>query len=267
MPQNLILDITGNEKVARNIYRMSFFQHDLAEIITPGQFLMLKFPGNASDPLLRRPFSIHRVDGRSGRIDILYKVNGRCTTLMSEQKPGDRIDILAPFGNGFPEIKDQNLLICGLGIGVAPLLAAVDKAKSNGCHVTALLGAGTREKLPSWGDFKQICDRTILFSKDGSLGQTAFYPEMLSKTLIEQHYDKVFACGPRSMLKTTSMAAHINGVECYVSIEEHMACGVGACLSCTCATKDPDSGKKVRKKVCSDGPVFNSEEVDWNVFA
>ena len=232
-------------------YILTVQSEALCSLAKPGQFLHVK----CGEKTLRRPISIHDVVG--DEITMIYEVKGDGTRFLSKTRPGDVLDILGPLGKGFPQV-DGPVLVVGGGIGVPPMYLT---AKANG-RADAVLGFRSRDKALLIDRFEAVCDHVKLMSDDGTLGQKGFVAQGVAEMLKEHSYAAVFACGPKIMLKTTYDAAKAAGVPCYVSMEERMACGIGACLGC--AVKIYKDGEAVMGHVCKDGPVFSAEEVVWD---
>ncbi len=226
--------------------------------LTGGQFLQVKC---GHSRLLRRPISVARTqwDEPEDTAALIFEVRGEGTRWLSRRKVGDKLDVLGPLGNGFDVSEEGRYLLVGGGIGVPPLM---EYGESPRWSKVAVLGFRTKDKaFPAVvSRFEENCEQTYLCTDDGTLGRHGFVDGQV-REILEQ--DKAFtgilACGPRPMLKSvTAVAAHF-GVPCQVSMEERMACGVGACLGCAIQMRDG-----TMKHVCKDGPVFNAEEVDWD---
>jgi len=206
----------------------------------PGQFVMVR-PTKGLDPLLGRPISLFYSDESCTKL--LYLEVGKGTALLKDLRAGDDIEVTGPFGNGFP-LEDRDLVLIGGGVGVAPLyqLAKTHREMFPNRHITMHLGF--REKAVLEDEYKSVCDELIIniggfVTDDVDFSKDALY----------------CACGPTPMLKAASKPAKEHNAELYVSMENRMACGAGACLCCTCKTQ---SGNK---RVCKDGPVFPYQEV------
>jgi len=271
--------ILFNTEAAPSYYKMGLHCPEITSKAVPGQFIMIKV-SNQLDPLLRRPFGIHRIGKadtkgkdkkRDSQLEILYKVVGKGTKLMSEMKEGDEIDILGPAGSGFR--TDHNIktaiLIAG-GIGVAPLFSLADEIRSNGSKIESILlflgGKGSNDVL-CLEDFEKLGVEVKVATEDGSLGYQGLVTDLLldylqSKNYSPNSYTYCFGCGPEGMLEKTSKITRKSKMPCQISLETRMACGIGACLGCAVKTK---TGKDVYKKVCKDGPVFDSNEIIWNL--
>lgn len=224
----------------------------IARSARPGQFVHIRV-GASSDPLLRRPLSIAAADAATGTIGLIYRIVGRGTALLGQLLPGDKADCMGPLGNGF-DLAAQRPLLVGGGMGLAPLVFLARQLCPR--PVSVLMGGRSLQEM-FWQDtFGDTCRNVHVTTDDGSLGRRGFTVDQLPELLADGDYDMIYACGPRPMLEGVARQSNIHGVPCQVSLEDYMACGVGACLSCTCAGTD---GK--RRKVCSDGPVFRAEEV------
>ncbi len=217
-----------------------------------GQFLHVL----CGEKTLRRPISIHNVEG--DEITFIYEVKGDGTRWLSERKVGDTLDILGPLGHGFPEISGK-VLVVGGGIGVPPMYYTAKCADS----ADAVLGFRSKDKALLVDNFEEICGNVTVMSDDGTLGKKGFVAQGVAEMLQCHDYAAVFACGPKIMLKTTYDACLKKGVPCYVSMEERMGCGIGACLVCAVKLRD-ENGEEYMGHVCKNGPVFKGEEVVWD---
>ena len=250
--------VISNSKIKPGYYLMAVKCPAVARKAKPGQFLTIRC-GNATTPLLRRPFGFHRI-GPSG-FEILYEKIGKGTTFLSGLKTGDEIDILGPLGNGFavPEGKKDFIIIAG-GIGVAPLASLAESlVKIKKAEVCAIIGARSGKALLCEDHFKSIGIKTMVTTDDGTCGKRCLATDVLNEFLAGKKgsHPVIFACGPGPMLKAAAYIAKKRGLECYASLEENIACGVGACLGCAIKTR---SGYRL---VCKDGPVFNAKEIIW----
>jgi dihydroorotate dehydrogenase electron transfer subunit len=217
---------------------------------------MLRVRGGV-DPLLRRPLSIHRYS--DGEIEFLFREKGLGTKILAGQRAGDALDILAPLGKGFRVEREYPILIGG-GIGVAPLLYLAEDCLARGLRPKLLLGGRTDRDILCHGEFSCINVPAIYSTEDGSLGETGLVTELLLREIEARDKTKmsVHACGPVPMLAALARICEAESVPCEVSLEAHMACGVGACLGCVVKGRD---GKNLR--VCKEGPVFDSREINW----
>ena len=222
-----------------------------AEDFKPGQFVHVRI-GKSYDPLLRRPISISDVDVTHHTITLIYRVVGKGTALLAQYAEGDMLDCMGPLGNGF-RLEGTRPLLVGGGMGLAPLIYLARSLSA--CSPEVLLGGRTREELFWPKMFKDFCREIHMTTDDGSVGVKGTVLDLLPQLLTEK-YDMIYTCGPQPMMQGVAALAKEQHIPCQISLEKYMACGIGACLSCTCAAKD---GK--RRKVCTDGPVFWAEEV------
>ena len=266
---NIKAKILSRKEVTSKIYLMSVKAPEIAQEALPGQFIHIKCSID-NYPLLRRPLSIHRIDKEKGEIYILFQVVGEGTKLLAQRKVGDNLDILGPLGNGFniyPESK--KIMIIGGGIGVAPLLALCEESIRKGKEVRVLIGALKKELVIGEENFRKLGAKVDVATNDGSYKYKGLVTDLLERIIKEGWLaDQIFACGPKLKLKKVvevSLEAHI---DCQVSLEERMACGIGACLGCVCKIKTRDKKEgKIKyefKRVCVDGPVFRGSEVVWD---
>ncbi len=231
--------IIENIEIAKNIYLLRL-QGDFKG--APGQFYMLRgWEGN--DPFLPRPISI--ADLRDGVLTMIYEIRGKGTHIISQLKPGDALSLLGPLGNGFPIVECKKIAIVSGGIGIAPMLYL---ARSLGYK--ADLYAGFRSEPYLLESFEEHVSEIHISTEDGSNGHKGFVTGMIDP----EAYDIIYSCGPTPMMETLGRLCK-NKTELIVSLESHMACGIGICLGCTVPTV------RGTERVCKEGPVFKAEEV------
>ncbi|NLP48134.1 MAG: dihydroorotate dehydrogenase electron transfer subunit [Clostridiales bacterium] len=247
-------EIKENKKLNETTFKIVFNAPEIASIAKAGQFVNIL----CENRTLRRPISICETEPDKGLVKIVFDVRGEGTAWLSKQKSGKKIDILGPLGNGFPCEKGNRALLIGGGLGVPPLL---ETTKFFGKKADAILGFKCKENLILLENFKQICENTYLTSDDGSCGTRGLVTDVMQDLIKTKDYDIVYACGPEAMLKSVAKICSENKLACFVSLEERMGCGIGACLVCACAVKV--NGEVDYKHVCKDGPVFNAREVAW----
>lgn len=234
------------------VWRMDFSAPEIAKQSSPGQFVHICIPAR-NQPFLRRPLSISNINKQIGTISVIYRIVGDGTRRLAELKTGEKIDCMGPLGTGFSLDAKKPLLVGG-GMGIAPLVYLAESFEQN--PVEVLLGGRNKREL-FWKDlFTKNCKQIHLTTDDGSLGTKGFVTTLLPQLLEKANYDAIYACGPQPMMETVAKMARERKIPCQVSLEAHMACGVGACLSCTFEATD---GK--RRKICTDGPVFDAMEV------
>jgi dihydroorotate dehydrogenase electron transfer subunit len=241
-------------------------------MVKPGQFVMMKVR-QLNDPFLRRPFCVFRTgflppesDGLQPRefLEIVYKVVGRGTKILSALNSGDQVAVLGPLGNGFDlsAIGKDIFLVAG-GIGVAPLymlgeVCALDK------KTRLFLGGRTREDILAVTDFERLGIETYVSTDDGTLGEKGLVTEVLAQSLAENPPSAVVACGPMPMLMEVHRICREFQVPLQVSLEALMACGVGACLGCMVKGAGHTEADPRLLTVCKDGPVFWERDLDWD---
>ncbi|MCL2815861.1 MAG: dihydroorotate dehydrogenase electron transfer subunit [Oscillospiraceae bacterium] len=245
-------DIISNEKLTAEyeIYSMTIDAPKAAQEARPGQFLHVKCDGLT----LRRPISI--AGAKNGRLEICYDVRGKGTAWMAGLRSGDKIDFIGPLGNGFDVFgASRKVLLAGGGAGVFPLRFA---AGILGDDAVAVLGFRTKGLVTFEKEFAECKSELHITTDDGSYGKKGFVTDAVKEVLDSREIGLIMTCGPKIMMEAVALEAAGRNIRCQVSLEERMACGVGACLACACRVKNSN------KRVCADGPVFLGDEVDWN---
>jgi dihydroorotate dehydrogenase electron transfer subunit len=246
-----LCDVISNEKTTAEyeVYSMAIEAKKIANAAKPGQFVHVKCDGFT----LRRPIGI--ASAKNGRITICYDVKGEGTAWMSKLRKGAKIDVMGPLGNGFDISGDsKKTLLIGGGMGVFPLYFATEKLGEN---AVAALGFRTAGLVCFEKQFAERCGELHIATDDGTYGKKGLVTDLAKKILDSRKIELVMACGPKPMMKAVAIEAAKRNIRCQVSLEERMACGVGACLGCACKIKGES------KTVCADGPVFEGEDVDW----
>ena len=228
---------------------------------TPGQFVNVSIP-RREDLLLRRPFSIAIMRPEQSALEIVYHVVGKGTRAMADLSPGDRVDLMGPFGKGFTVPEGENCLLLGGGCGIAPLWGLAEDLHRKGNRLVALLGFQSAHRVFGEAVFKECGAEIFVTTDDGSYGLKGFASNHLEK-LLERQLDRVYVCGPVPMLKAVFPMIRKTRVKGEVSLEERMGCGYGVCLSCVVNVQK--GGAIEKQRVCSEGPVFDIDEVVLNV--
>lgn len=226
----------------------------------PGQFYMLQ-AGDSLDPLLKRPLSIF--DFKDGELYFLFKKRGKGTNYLSRMRKGEIIDLIGPLGNGWPQPEREFIAIAG-GIGIASLMFLLKKYKDKGL---LFYGAKNSTELLMLEEISKLVKAYFLSTDDGSSGDKCLVSELFLRILESNQFDKnlpIYCCGSIPMLKTFSRIIKQHDLTCYVSVEEYMACGVGACLGCVIRVANDAEGGFSYKTVCKDGPIFNLREILWD---
>jgi dihydroorotate dehydrogenase electron transfer subunit len=273
--KNKALQITGkvavNQRMGGDYYLMKVLLDDSFPEPLPGQFIMVRVKGK-NEPFLGRPFSLYHYEqrGRKVSIQILYRVVGKGTRILSELKRGEHLDIFGPQGRSFmiyPSVENA-ILISG-GVGVAPIsyLASYYKKNISSTNVKIICyqGAKTADHLSGLEDLREVCSTVKISTDDGSYGYQGMITELFATELTS--YDParsiIYVCGPLPMLKRIYDILDKHPIPCQVLLERRMACAVGACLGCVTEIKTA-SGENTYARVCKEGPVFNIEDIVWD---
>lgn len=246
----ILCTLLHKEKLQEGMFSFVLEAPGIARSAVPGQFVHVRLPNRT----LRRPISLCQIDPQEGTVRLVFQIRGEGTAELAELVEGDPLDVLGPLGTGFPlGEKTGKALLVGGGIGVPPLLPL---AGYYGANATAVLGFRNAEAVILEQDFKRTGAAAVVATDDGSYGENGIVTEKIP----DEPYDVIYACGPAPMLRAVAGLAALKGICCYISLEERMACGVGACLGCACELLD-DSGNSYYGHVCKDGPVFDYRRV------
>ena len=252
MKKKEICTVIRQKEIGDGIFSMWIQTENIGKEAKPGQFVSLYSKDGSK--LLPRPISLCEIDKEQGRLRIVYRVVGAGTKEFSAYQAGDDIEIMGPLGNGFP-LKEKKAFLIGGGIGIPPML---ELAKNLNCEKQMVLGY--RDVLFLNEEFEQY-GKVYVATEDGSAGTKGNVIDAIKANALDA--DVIYACGPTPMLRALKAYAAENGIECWLSLEEKMACGIGACLACVCKSKEVDGHSHVHnKRICKDGPVFAAEEVE-----
>lgn len=251
------LTVVSNTALNERLILLRLTDHTPLPRCTAGQFVQVRIDGSPST-FLRRPISIHFVDETNNELWLLVQLVGDGTRRLGQLKTGDRLNVLLPLGNGFSPVQNpgERVLLVGGGVGIAPLLEYGKYLKENGATPIFLLGARTRDDLVQMEWFKQF-GQLHLTTEDGTTGVQGFVTN--HPVLSEPEFDRIAVCGPKPMMLAVARFAHQHNFPCEVSLENMMACGLGACLCCV--------EKTVRGNVCvcTEGPIFNINQLTWQI--
>jgi len=245
--------IIRQEEIAQGIYSLWLKTERIAKEATAGQFVALYCRDGSR--ILPRPISICEIDADDDAINLVYRVVGKGTDEFSKYHAGKLIDIMGPLGNGFP-LKHKKAFLIGGGIGIPPMLQL---AKQLDCEKQIIVGYRNRQiflskELKKYGDL-------YIATEDGSIGTEGNVLDAIRENNLTA--DVIYACGPTPMLRAIKAYGEKNKIQTWLSLEEKMACGIGACLACVCKSKNKDHHTNVNnKRVCKDGPVFLAQEVE-----
>lgn len=277
-----IVRVVEHVRLARDTWRLRLETPEIAEVVVPGQFFMIRAPG-VTNPLLGRPFALYDTwldsTGKPAGIDVVYLVVGRMTGLMSTWTAGDLVELWGPLGNGFAPPAAERLLLVAGGIGNTPFLAVSRGALGKRAYgtdgeawstplarsqVTFCYGARSAEYLAGLDDFTKLGVDLRIATDDGSRGHHGFVTDLVSDWLSETSADTssraIYCCGPEPMMHRVAKLATGSQVPCWLSLETPMACGFGACFSCVTRVKQ-DGGWDYRR-VCVEGPIFPAEQLE-----
>lgn len=244
--------ISENRRIVEDIYSMWLNAGDIADTARPGQFVSLYC--NDGSRILPRPISICEIDKEQGRIRLVYRIAGKGTKEFAQLAAGQQLKVMGPLGNGFT-LEGKKAILIGGGIGIPPML---ELAKHLNCEKQIVLGYRDITFLEK--EFEAF-GKVFISTEDGSRGTRGNVIDAIKENGLTA--DIIFACGPTPMLRGIKAYAAEKGIRAQLSLEERMACGIGACLGCVCQSKEIDHHSNVKnKRICKDGPVFYAEEVD-----
>lgn len=257
MIKNELCTVVNQTEIAENIMELTLRGELVHEMNEPGQFVHIKV-GEGFEPLLRRPISISRIDQNHSEFTMIYRKEGRGTQLLATKNSGDLVDVLGPLGNGFPveeAVTGDTALLVGGGIGVPPLYELALRLVERGVKVVTVLGFQSKSVVFYEEKFSEL-GSTYIATVDGTYGTKGFVTDVIAQEGLE--FDILYSCGPTPMLRNIEVSFPEKKV--FISLEERMGCGIGACFACVCHTTADPNGYTY-KKVCTDGPVFKAGEV------
>ncbi|WP_312753581.1 dihydroorotate dehydrogenase electron transfer subunit [Rummeliibacillus suwonensis] len=251
MIQQEKMKVVRQKQIADGIFELTLIGQLTLQMKQPGQFVHIRV-SDSLEPLLRRPISICSIDSEHMEFTMLYRAGGRGTKILSQKQPGDEVDILGPLGNGFPVEETESgetALLVGGGIGVPPLYELSKQLNAKGVHTIHVLGFQSIHNVFYEKQFSELGE-TYIVTADGSYGSKGFVTDLLAQ--LNPTFDVFYSCGPLPMLKALEQT--YPDKKGFLSFEERMGCGIGACYACVCQTTDIVAQDYL--KICSDGPVF-----------
>lgn len=259
MKKKEICTVIRQKEIGDGIFSMWIQTENIGKEAKPGQFVSLYSKDGSK--LLPRPISLCEIDRENSRLRLVYRVTGAKTGTeeFSRLKVGDTIPVIGPLGNGFPveKAEGKRAFLMGGGIGVPPIL---ELAKQMQCEKKQIV-VGYHNAQTFLKEEFEAAGELYISTEDGSVGTKGNVMDAIREQKLKA--DIIYACGPTPMLRAIKQYAEENGIECYISLEERMACGIGACLACVCKSKEKDAHSNVNnKRICKDGPVFLSTEVE-----
>lgn len=248
--------VVSNSKLTNEYFVLKLLTDYDLDDIRPGQFVQVRVDGSPST-FLRRPISVYDVDSDTGIMSLLIKIAGSGTLVLSQLQPGANLNILMPLGNSFTiPAEGTNSLLVGGGVGVAPMHLLGRRMKEAGLKFSFLLGYRSAEQVIEADRFGSLGE-LLLATEDGSMGHKGMI--ISHPALLSGNYTHIFCCGPDPMMKAVAAIARANNIECEVSLENMMACGIGICLCCV------ENTSRGNVNTCTEGPVFNTNELKWQI--
>lgn len=250
--------LLAQTQVTPRLYLATFRCPQVSAAVKPGQFVHLQIP-DMEGHMLRRPISVYQVDAESGVMVLLYQVVGFGSDALTRVPDGSVVNMLGPIGQGWeaPEGLSRVLFVMG-GVGAAPLYLFAKELTAAGAEIDVVMGAQTEAALACREAYEDLDNAHVTCcTDDGSYGISGFCTVPAAEMMAKNQYDLVVSCGPKPVMAAAAKSAAEYGIPCQVSMEEHMACGIGACLGCIVATTEGN------KRSCVDGPVFDAAKVVW----
>lgn len=262
MPKQILAELLRKEQIVKDVYKFTIKAEEIVKLARPGNFIEIRV-NNQTEPFLRRPISIYNLDIEKGILEFIFQVKGKGTQILAQRNIGEKIDIIGPLGYGTFKIGDKtNVAIIGGGIGIFPLYELAKEIKNQEKRVKAYLGFRSKDLVMLENEFTKVTDNLIITTDDGSYMQKGFAIEFLEKEINNTKYDCIYACGPLPMLRAVKKLSIEKNIECQVSLEEKMACGLGVCLGCAVKTTKSTAENPEYWHVCKAGPVFQAKDVD-----
>jgi dihydroorotate dehydrogenase electron transfer subunit len=260
--------LVANERVGA-YHRLTLGVPGVAALAEPGQFVALAVGGPTSANLLRRCFSIHRVDPSAtggGTVDVVVAAHGPGTRWLTALRPGDAVDVVGPLGRPFP-LPDEAVpcVLVGGGYGSAPLFWLAEELRARGCHVELVLGAASEDRLFGVAGADGVADGVTVTTDDGSAGHRGWVSDVLGDVVRRCGAGLVYGCGPMGMLRSVTEVAAGHGALAHVAVEESMACGVGVCMTCVLPVTGDDGVTRMVRS-CVEGPVLRGDRIRWEAF-
>jgi dihydroorotate dehydrogenase electron transfer subunit len=266
-------EVLGHKKYGEKYHSLTIVAPEIGELARPGQFINLRLRDDSAH-ILRRPFSVYRMHKRGGwasTIEIVFDIRGEGTAYLASLRSHSMIDVLGPVGRGFilPKRRAHCLLVGG-GIGAAPLFFLADELRNEGHRVDFILGARTSGLLLNPIDVRRLASVYRMMTEDGSTGERGRVTDVMIETMQRCDTEAVYACGPHAMLHAVSDICVERGIPVQVAVEELMACGFGACMSCVMPLRRPPKKNEDAKdafnyaRTCVEGPVFNGATIVWD---
>lgn len=263
MPEQVLADLVKKEEIVSGVYKFSLKAENIVKQAKPGNFVEIRIT-DQTEPFLRRPISIHNLDRENGILEIIFQIKGKGTELLARKQVGEKVDVIGPLGYGTFKLENyKKIAVIGGGIGIFPLYELLKQVKENGVETGVYLSFRNKDLVMLEKEFGEITSNLNISTDDGSYKNKGFAIDFLKKDMEKEKYECIYACGPTPMLRAVKNYAVENNINCQVSLEEKMACGLGVCLGC--AVKTTASPKEAPEyfHVCKAGPVFNCNDVEF----
>ncbi len=262
MAKQIQAKLLEKKQLTKDIYHFKVKADDIVKESKPGNFVEIRVT-EQTEPFLRRPISIYNLDNENGILEFIFQVKGKGTEILAKKEVGEDIDIMGPLGFGTFKLEGRkNIAILGGGIGIFPLYELAKQAKQNGIQVNTYLGFRNKEYVVLENEFQNVSDKLTITTDDGTYKQKGFAIDFLKQDIENNKIDCIYACGPLPMLRAVRELAIQKNLDCQISLEERMGCGIGLCLGC--AVKKAESPKDAPEyyHVCKGGPVFQAKDVE-----
>lgn len=262
MQEQVFAKLVKKEELKPDIIKFSIEAPSIVEKSKPGNFIEIRV-SQQTEPFLKRPISIYNLDKENGILEFIFQVKGNGTEILAKKEVGDEIDITGPAGYGTFKYGDyEKIAILGGGIGVFPLYELAKCAKEANKSVNTYLGFRSEKFVVLEEEFKKVSNELVVTTDDGSYAKKGFAINYLKEDIESGKIDAIYACGPLPMLKAVQELAIEKNIECQISLEERMACGLGVCLGCAVKTAKSSKESPSYVHVCKAGPVFNCRDVE-----
>ena len=263
MPEQMLAELVNKKKIIEGVYKFSLKAENIVNSARPGNFIEIRVT-DQTEPFLRRPISIHNLDKENGILDIIFQIKGKGTEILSRKQVGDKIDIIGPLGYGTFKLENyKKIAIIGGGIGIFPLYELLKQAKIKNVETGVYLSFRNKDLVMLENEFGKLTNNLNISTDDGSYKNKGFAIDFLKQDMEEEKYECIYACGPTPMLRAVKNYAAENNINCQVSLEEKMACGLGVCLGCAVKTSTSSKDAPEYFHVCKAGPVFNAKDVEF----
>lgn len=262
MAEQILAKLIEKKQLTKDIFHFKVKADEIVKQSKPGNFIEIRVT-DQTEPFLRRPISIYNLDKEKGILEFIFQVKGKGTEILAQKNEGENIDIIGPLGFGTFKLENYtNIAVIGGGIGIFPLYELAKQAKNNLIKVNTYLGFRNKEYVILEEEFKKVSDNLVITTDDGSYKEKGFAIDFLSEDIKNNKIDCIYACGPLPMLKAIKKLAEEKEIDCQISLEEKMGCGLGVCLGCAVKTAKSPADAPEYYHVCKGGPVFQAKDVE-----